>query len=68
MGFAKIKGTGWMKDYPDFRDNTPKTDELSPKQKLRGVTKSVSKILEKVNGPAGKKTASAKKAFACFKS
>ena len=31
MSIAKTKGTGWLKDYPDFGDNTPATNTLSGK-------------------------------------
>ena len=31
------RGKGWVKDYPDFRDNTPETTLLSKRQKARGV-------------------------------
>jgi len=43
---SSLSGKGWLKDYPDFRDNTPSTDTLSRRQKARGATQSVSKILE----------------------
>jgi len=61
MSIAKIKGTGWRKDYPDFRDNTPSTNTLSKRQKLRGVKEPVSKILSNLNTAASKRTAAAKK-------
>jgi C1A family cysteine protease len=61
MGIAKTKGTGWLKDYPDYRDNTPATNTLSARQKLRGVKEPVNKILSKLNTPASLKTAAAKK-------
>ncbi|NOT51920.1 MAG: cysteine protease [Chitinophagaceae bacterium] len=63
MGFAKIKGTGWMKDYPDFRDNTPATKTISAKQESRGVKEPVGDILSRVNTPvrsAAAKTAAKK--------
>ena len=56
MSIAKTKGKGWLKDYPDFRDNTPSTDTLSARQKLRGLTESVSKVLNKLNLKNGKTT------------
>lgn len=62
MGIAKTKGTGWLKDYPDYRDNTPATNTLSARQKLRGVKEPVNKILSKLNTTASLKTAAAKKA------
>ncbi len=61
MGIAKTKGTGWLKDYPDFRDNTPATNTLSVRQKLRGVKEPVHKLLSKLNTPASVKTSAAKK-------
>ena len=45
MSIATQKGKGWMRDLPDFRDNTPKSKELSKKQKERGAKKSVNEIL-----------------------
>jgi C1A family cysteine protease len=62
MSFAKTKGTGWLKDYPDFRDNTPTTKTLSARQKLRGVKEPVSTMLNKMNPPPAKRSAAAKKA------
>ena len=67
MSIAKTKGTGWLKDYPDFRDNTPATNTLSSKQKLRGVKEPVSKILSNLDTQAAKKTTAAKKAAAATK-
>lgn len=49
MSIAKTKGKGWLKDYPDFRDNTPSTKTLSSRQKLRGAKESVSEVLEKLD-------------------
>jgi C1A family cysteine protease len=43
---ASIKGKGWRKDFPDFRDNTPSTTKLSPKQEARGAVKPVSEVLK----------------------
>ena len=62
MSIAKTKGTGWLKDYPDFRDNTPATNTLSARQILRGVKEPVNKILSKLNPPPAKRTAAEKKA------
>jgi hypothetical protein len=45
----KTKGTGWMKDYPEFRDNTPSTNAITAKQELRGVDEAVYKILSKLD-------------------
>jgi C1A family cysteine protease len=42
---ASKKGKGWMRDLPDFRDNSPKTTHLSKKQTERGAKKSISEIL-----------------------
>lgn len=61
MGIFKTKGTGWLKDYPDYRDNTDSTNTLSARQKLRGVTEPVNKILGRLNPPGSKLTAAAKK-------
>ena len=46
---ASTRGKGWLKDLPDFRDNTPSTKELNKKQIARGVKESVSEILSRVN-------------------
>lgn len=40
------RGKGWLKDYPDFRDQTPFTSELTVKQAERGIRQPVKKILE----------------------
>lgn len=61
MSIAKSKGTGWLKDYPDFRDNTPDTNTLSTRQKLRGVKEPVSKILSKLNTKATVRKVKSKK-------
>lgn len=62
MSIVSIKGKGWMKDYPDFRDNTPATNTISPRQKSRGVKEPVNEILKKLNPATTKKTVAAKKA------
>jgi C1A family cysteine protease len=46
---ASTKGKGWLKDLPDYRDNTPKTDNLTQKQEARGVKETVNDILKRVN-------------------
>jgi len=56
---ASTKGKGWLKDLPDFRDNTPSTKDLNKKQVARGVKESVSEILSRVN--KGKRTGTPKK-------
>lgn len=51
-----------MKDYPDFRDNTPSTTTITTKQALRGVNEPVNKILNRLNTYAKtKKTSVSKK-------
>lgn len=40
------RGKGWLKDYPDFRDQTPFTSVLTVKQAERGIRQPVKKILE----------------------
>jgi len=71
MSIAKIKGKGWLKDYPDFRDNTPVTKSISAKMEARGVKESVSDILKRLNSPTTRKktaaNAAAKKAAAATK-
>jgi C1A family cysteine protease len=42
------KGKGWLKDYPDFRDQTPFSSELTTKQLERGVKQPVKKLLEQM--------------------
>ena len=54
---SSTKGRGWLKDYPDFRDNTPSTDSLSARQKLRGAKEPVKEILKKLNPATSKKNA-----------
>jgi C1A family cysteine protease len=39
------RGKGWVKDYPDFRDNGPDTAKITQGQKTRGVKTSVSELL-----------------------
>ena len=41
-------GKGWLKDYPDFRDQTPHSSEVSAKQLSRGINQPVQKLLQKV--------------------
>src|SRR5690349_16117651 len=61
---ASIKGKGWIRDLPDFRDNTPGTVELSQKQQDRGVREPVRAVLQRINDKsklsAKAKTAAAK--------
>lgn len=58
---ASMKGKGWRKDFPDFRDNTPSTTRLSPRQEARGATKPVSEVLEGLldHAPRRSRTATA---------
>lgn len=63
---ASVKGKGWIRDLPDFRDNTPETVELSKKQQERGVKEPVNSILRRVNkknklSPKAKATAAKSK-------
>jgi C1A family cysteine protease len=62
MSIYQQKGKGWLKDYPDFRDNTPATDKLSARQKLRGAKESVSKVLHQLPLAEFKTKAATKKA------
>ena len=41
-------GMGWLPDYPDFRDNTTESDEVSPKLKQLGQKDSIKAMLTKV--------------------
>jgi C1A family cysteine protease len=45
---SQSRGKGWLKDYPDFRDNTPATNKLSERQKFRGATKPVKTLLDEL--------------------
>ncbi|MBL0357359.1 MAG: cysteine protease [Chitinophagaceae bacterium] len=56
MSIAQTKGKGWLKDYPDFRDNTPATSTISARQKLRGIKEPVSKVLDKLDLTGGKRS------------
>lgn len=60
---ASTKGKGWLKDYPDFRDNSMLSNKLSEKQKLRGITKPVKEVLSDLNKqqPKGLKNSNRKK-------
>lgn len=51
---ASRKGKGWLKDLPDFRDNTPSTAHLNKNQVARGVKESVGTILSRVMNKPGK--------------
>lgn len=54
------KGKGWLKDYPDFRDQTPFSSELTAKQVERGITQPVKKILAQLtSAQTGKKKTTA---------
>ncbi len=46
---SSTKGKGWLRDLPDFRDNTPSTKEILKKQEARGVKEPVSDILKRLN-------------------
>lgn len=61
---AASRGKGWLKDLPDYRDNTPSTDELTPKQEARGVKETVSDILSRVHTKGKKGARSGKPAKA----
>lgn len=54
MSIASRKGRGWLKDLPDFRDNSPLSTDLSKRQKMRGALEPVNAILSRVN--AGKRS------------
>jgi C1A family cysteine protease len=45
--FTGKPGMGWLPDYPDFRDNTVKLDEVSDKLKRLGQKESIKKMLLK---------------------
>jgi len=48
MEMIEKLGMGWLPDYPDFRDNTIESDEVSPKLKQLGQKDSVKAMLTKV--------------------
>jgi C1A family cysteine protease len=52
---ASKKGKGWLKDLPDFRDNSPETKDLTKNQKARGVKETVNTVLSRLNAGAGLK-------------
>ncbi|NCI52121.1 cysteine protease [Sediminibacterium roseum] len=54
------KGKGWLKDLPDFRDQTPDTRQLTDKQLALGVKKPVQQILQKVEKATAAKKAAVK--------
>ncbi len=47
------KGKGWLKDLPDFRDQTPASTQLTDKQASRGIKVPVQKILQKLDAKRG---------------
>lgn len=49
---AASRGKGWLKDFPDFRDQTPLSSELTDKQRATGIDKTVKEILNPVNTKA----------------
>jgi C1A family cysteine protease len=55
MSIASKKGKGWLKDLPDFRDNSPETKDLTKNQKARGVKETVNTVLSRLNAGAGLK-------------
>jgi C1A family cysteine protease len=60
MNKQLYKSMGWRKDYPDFRDFTPLTNEVTEHSKKRGVKRSVKDMLQDlglVHGGKLKKTA-----------
>jgi len=42
--YSGEKGFGWIPDYPDFRDYTPESTELSLTHQKLGLKKPVKKI------------------------
>src|SRR4051812_41524790 len=57
---ASKKGKGWLKDFPDYRDNTPSTDHLSLRQKARGAKESVKDILDNLSKSGNRQALSTK--------
>jgi C1A family cysteine protease len=62
MSISSSKGKGWLHDLPDYRDFTPNTDELTPKQEKVGAGQTVNEILSRVNEGPAKKSVKAKEA------
>jgi C1A family cysteine protease len=54
------RGKGWLKDLPDFRDQTPDTKQVTDKQIAMGVKKPVQQILQKVEKATPAKKAAVK--------
>lgn len=54
-GTSEMKGMGWLRDYPDFRDHTPELDQVPRQLEELGQKDSVKAMLGKVGveGPAG---------------
>jgi len=44
-----MRGMGWLRDYPSCRDYTPRHDEVSPKLRELGQSKSVRQMLSEVH-------------------
>lgn len=47
------KGKGWLKDLPDFRDQTPVSTQLTDKQASRGIKAPIQKILQRLDAKRG---------------
>ncbi len=59
---SKVRGMGWLPDYPDFRDYTEEHDTVAPRLKQLGQRDSVKAMLEKIGVAAsGEKTRAPKK-------
>lgn len=44
----EIRGMGWLRDYPDFRDYTIEHDTIAPKLQALGQTKSIKGMLSEI--------------------
>ena len=49
MSIASLKGKGWLRDLPDYRDFTPSTDSVTKTQKHKGAKQTVNELLAKIN-------------------
>lgn len=44
----ELRGMGWLRDYPDFRDYTIEKDTIAPRLQALGQTKSIKEMLMEV--------------------
>ena len=44
----ELRGMGWLRDYPDFRDYTINQETIAPRLQVLGQTKSIKEMLTEV--------------------